>query len=51
MFGFSTGTMMDEALVRSLRQRLQEFGQEHLLDHFDSLSEAERKTFYEELSQ
>ncbi|KAB7504496.1 UDP-N-acetylhexosamine pyrophosphorylase [Armadillidium nasatum] len=41
---------MDESTLISLRQHLKKYGQESLLDHFDSLSEADRKTFCGELN-
>ncbi|MCL4130005.1 UNVERIFIED_CONTAM: hypothetical protein GTU68_032225 [Idotea baltica] len=43
--------MMDQAAVECLRARLADHGQSHLLDHFDSLSEADKKTFSGELNR
>lgn len=43
--------MIDEATFSSLRLRLQENDQEHLLDHFDTLSEADQKRFCGDLSR
>ena len=49
MFRFFKSSMFDVWKVGKLREELSKFGQEHLLDHWDTITEQERRELYNEI--